>query len=87
MILTGVTILAMVAISTVAMAQGGDTSCDPGGIAWGEWSVPINTILLIILALIGNRTRRKVEQVEAVTDKVKLRADDDLGRAPRRRTD
>lgn len=84
MILTGVTILLMTTVATVAVAQGGDSPCADGGFALGEWSVPINTLLLIILALIGNRTRRKVEKVEAVTEKVALRKTDTIGTARRR---
>lgn len=76
--LTAAVILAMVTTAAVAMAQGDE--CGGGGFAWGDWSVPINTILLILLALIHTRTRRRVEEVAAVTDKVKLRKGDSGGR-------
>lgn len=68
MILT-ITVAIGLLISTIS------GTVDPGDCAGGlgQWSVPINTVLLIILALIQVRTRRKVEAVKEVTDTVKLR--------------
>lgn len=75
--LTAAFIAAMIGTATAAM-----TSDHCGG--WGEWSVPINTVLLIVLALIQLRTRRRVveqlAEVQEVTDTVKLRDPDQGGK-------
>lgn len=69
MIIFTVTVAIGVTVSTIVGAV------DPGDCAGGlgQWSVPINTILLIVLALTQARTRKKVEDVKAVTDTVALR--------------
>lgn len=55
-----------------------DPACGGGGL--GQWSVPINTILLLGLAVYQTKTKHRVEEVKAVTDTVKLRSTDEGGR-------
>lgn len=66
----------MLALTTIALSVAAliaAASPDACGGGWGQWSVPINTLLLIVLGAVNLRTRRNVEKVKAVTDTVKLR--------------
>lgn len=55
-----------------------DPACGGGGL--GQWSTVINTGLLLALAVYQTRTKRRVEDVKAVTDTVALRRTDDAGK-------
>lgn len=59
------------------LSQVSDNNCG-GGL--GQWSVPINTLLLIVLAAMNYATRKRVSDVKNVTDKVAMRSTDRQGK-------
>lgn len=82
MLATGLVIGLMALITGLAAVE--PSTCGGG---WGAWSVPINTLLLIGLAVFNYRTRRRVEAIKDVTDTVALRKEPRTVRSDRARRD